>query len=316
VRRSFARPALVVAAASALTFAPAPRAPAKEHTAACAELGGMLARVRSTMKTANSHRLRGSSLAAYQVLQSTTASMARDSGGRRCGALGPTLTAALARAASAPSALDASLALDQGIEAALSLAGDGRLPRDPAPPKLLPVGEAALYGDGCPDVFAIAQRLDGPRAGLKDRVAAVLADLRAHPRCARVRAVLEQAAPDTLAHAVDSIRLDEPERPDASGDLASRCPELPLVVDHLANAISVGAPLFNAGDAAGCRRTYETAAAAVAAKIVPEGRCPTVRTLLGLGLTRAKEAASDRDAAWDLRHSFDAVLSDGPDASP
>jgi hypothetical protein len=34
--------------------------------------------------------MRGSSLAAFQVLQATTASMARDSAGRRCGALGPT----------------------------------------------------------------------------------------------------------------------------------------------------------------------------------------------------------------------------------
>jgi hypothetical protein len=316
VRRPLAHPALALAAAVALTAVPAPPAPAKEHTAACAELGGMLARVRSTMKAANSHRLRGSSLAAYQVLQTTTASMARDSGGRRCGALGPTLNAALSRAASSRNALDASLALDQGLEAALSLAGDGRLPRAPAPPKLLPVGEAALYGDGCPDVFTISQRLDGPRGTLNDRVGAVLADLRAHPRCAQVRTVLERAAPDTLAHAVDSIRLDEPERPDVSGDLASRCPELPMVVDHLASAISVGAPLFNAGDAAGCRRTYEAAAAAVAARIVPEGRCPTVRTLLSAGLTRAKEAANDREAAWDLRHSFDAILSEGPDASP
>lgn len=313
MRRPFAAPALVIASAIALT---ALRAPAKEHTAACAELGGMLARVRSTMKAANGHRLRGSSLAAYQVLQATTASMARDSGGRRCGALGPTLNAALTRAAASHSALDATLALDQGIEAALSLASEGRLPRELAPAKLLPVGEAALYGDGCPDVFAIAQRLDGPRGTLNDRVGAVLADLHDHPRCAQVRAVLERAAPDTLAHAVDSIRLDEPDRPDTGADLASRCPELPIIVDHLASAITVGAPLFNAGDATGCRQTYENAATAVAARIVPEGRCPTVRTLLAAGLARAKDAANDREAAWDLRHSFDAILTDDPDASP
>jgi hypothetical protein len=316
VRRPLVVTALVLAAAVALTAVPAARAPAKEHTAACAELGGMLARVRSTMKAANGHRLRGSSLGAYQVLQSTAASMARDSGGRRCGALGPTLNAALARAAASRSALDASLALDQGIEAALSLAGDGRLPRDPTPAKLLPVGEAALYGEGCPDVFEISQRLDGPRGTLSDRVGAVLADLRAHPRCVQVRALLERAAPEGLAHAVDSIRLDEPDRVDATADLTSRCPELPIVVDHLAAAITVGAPQFNAGDAAACRKTYEAAAAAVAARIVPEGRCPTVRTLLSAGLKRAKEAASDREAAWDLRHSFDAILSEGPDASP
>lgn len=304
-----------VVAAAALVVGFAPQAPAKEHTAACAELGGMLARVRSSMHAASGHRLRGSSLAAFQVLQATTASMARDSGGRRCGALGPTLTAALARAASARSALDASLALDQGLEAALSLAGEGRLPRDRSPAKLLPVGEAALYADGCPDLFAIAQRLDGPRATLNERVATLLTDLRDHPRCAQVRAVLERARPDGLAHAVDSIRLDEPEQPDTGAGLASRCPELPLVVDHLGAAISVGAPLFNAGNAAACRQTYEDAAAAVGKRLVPEGRCPTVRALLAAGLARAKDAPDDREAAWDLRHSFDAILSE-PGASP
>ncbi len=297
-------------AAAAFVVAPARRAPAKEHTAACSELGGMLARVRASMQAARGHRLRGSSLGAYQVLQATTASMARDAAGRRCGALGPTLTSALARAAAAPTALDASLALDQGLEAALSLAGDGRLPRQPTPAKLLPVGESALYADGCPDLFAIAQRLDGPRVSLPERVASVLADLRAHPRCEQVKRVLERAGPDGLAHAVDSVRLDEPEQPDMAAGLASRCPELPLVVDHLGAAIGVGAPQFNAGDAAACRHTYEQAAAAVGTRLVPEGRCPTVRALLAAGLARAKDAADDREAAWDLRHSFDAILSD------
>jgi hypothetical protein len=303
-------------AAALCVVALAPRAPAKEHTAACAELGGMLARVRASMQAASGHRMRGSSLAAFQVLQATTASMARDSAGRRCGALGPTLTAALARAASSPTALDASLALDQGLEAALSLAGEGRLPRHPAPAKLLPVGESALYADGCPDLFHIAQRLDGPRSTLRERVTAVLDDLRAHPRCAQVQRVLQRASPDELAHAVDSIRLDEPEQTDAAAGLASRCPELPLVVDHLAGAIGVGAPQFNAGDAAACRHTYEEAAAAVGTRLVPEGRCPTVRALLAAGLARAKDAADDREAAWDLRHSFDAILTDEPGALP
>ena len=292
------------------------RAPAKEHTAACPELAGMMARVRTGLQAASSQRQRGSSLAAYQVLRATAASLARDGAGRRCGAVGSTVSAALTRAAASPTALDASLELDRGIDDVLSLASDGRLPRDVAPPKVLPVAEAALYGDGCPDLFALAQRLDGPREGVRGRVAAVLADLRAHPRCAQVRRVLERAGPDQLAHAADSITLDEPEEPDTEAGLASRCPELPIVVDRLATAIGVGAPQFNAGDAAACRHTYEETAAAVATRVIPEGRCPTVRTLLSAGLARAKSAPDDRQAAWDLRHSFDAILSEGPGASP
>jgi hypothetical protein len=285
-------------------------APAKEHTAACPELAAMITRVRSGLEAASGQRLRGSSLAAYQVLRATAASMVRDSGGDRCGALGPTLKTFLARAASSQTALDASVELDLGLDAALSLATDGHLPLTSSPPKLPPVTEAAVYGQDCPDLFPMTLRLEGPRDGLRDRVAVLLADLHARPRCARVRHLLEDAPPDKLAHAVDSIRLDEPDDGDAPGDLAllSRCPELPLVVERLSSAISVGAPIFNSGDVSGCRRTYEAAAHTVVTEVVAEGRCPTVRTLLAAGLARAQGAADDREAAWALRHSFDAIL--------
>jgi hypothetical protein len=303
------RGALIAAAVAAAFARPAP---AKEHTASCPELTRMMGRVRATMQAANDHRQRGSSLAAYQVLRATVSSMARDSIAGRCGALGPTLNAALARASAAPTALDASLQLDRALDSTLLLAAEGRLPRDAPPPKLLPVGEAALYGSDCPDLFALAKRLDNGQGSLSERVAAVLADLRAHPRCAQVRRVLEKAAPDRLAHAADSVRLDEPEEDDGDAGLAGRCPELPQVMERLGAAISVGAPQYNAGDAAACRHTYEQASAAVATQLIPEGRCPTVRALLAAGRARAKSAPDDRQAAWDLRHSFDAILAEEP----
>jgi hypothetical protein len=299
----------VLAAAVALAARPAP---AKEHTASCLELSRMIGRVRATLQAANTHRQRGSSLGAYQVLHATVASMAHDSVAGRCGALGPTLNAALARASNATSALDASLELDRALDATLTLASEGKLPRDRPPLKLLPVGEAALYGTDCPDLFALAKKLDAGQGTLAERVAAILADLRAHPRCAQVRRVLERATPDGLAHAADSVRLDEPEDEDADAGLAGRCPELPLVMERLGAAISVGAPQYNAGDAAACRHTYEQASAVVATQVIPEGRCPTVRALLAAGRARAKGASDDRQAAWDLRHSFDAILSEDP----
>ena len=55
---------------------------AKEHTASCPELGGMIGRVRASLEAAAGQRLRGSSLGAYQVLLSTVGSMVRDSAGR------------------------------------------------------------------------------------------------------------------------------------------------------------------------------------------------------------------------------------------
>jgi hypothetical protein len=302
-------------------------APAKEHTASCPELGGMIGRVRASLEAAAGQRLRGSSLGAYQVLLSTVGSMVRDSAGQHCGALGPTLSSAVRRAAGSQTALDASIELDLGLDAALSLATDGHLPYPSSPPKLpmipsssassapSPVGEAVLYAQDCPDLFSLTVRLDGPRQTLPQRVGGLLTDLGAHPRCARLRRVLEGASSDRLAHAVDSIRLDEPDEMPISGagalTLLSRCPELPLVVEKLGAAIEVGAPQFNGGDAAACYATYQAAARLVTSQIVGEERCPGVRALLATGLARAESAASPDEAAWAMRRSFDAILS-GP----
>jgi hypothetical protein len=298
---------------------------AKEHTASCPELGGMIGRVRASLEAAAGQRQRGSSLGAYQVLLSTVDSMVRDSAGQHCGALGATLASAVRRASRSGSALDASIELDMGIDAALSLATEGHLPFASSPPKIpmilplsptaapAPVGEAVLYGQGCPDLFQLTLRLDGPRQTLATRVNGLLADLGAHPRCERVRRVLADAPADRLAHAVDSIRLDEPDETPVSSenDLLARCPELPLVVERLASAVEVGAPQFNAGDPAACLETYRAATRAVTAEVVGEGRCPGVRSLLATGLARAESAPSPSEAAWAMRHSFDAVLA-GP----
>jgi hypothetical protein len=314
-------------------------APAKEHTAACPELAGMIGRVRASLEAAGGQRQRGSSMGAYQVLLSTVGSMVRESGGDHCGALGPTLSSALRRAATSRTALDASVELDLGLDAALSLATDGHLPFASSPPKIpfrapapssssslassrpTPVGEAAVYAQDCPDLFALTLRLDGPAQSLPERVKVLLSDLQARPRCAYVRRVLESASAERLPHAVDSIRLDEPDEADVSpdGGLLARCPELPLVVERLASAIEVGAPQYNAGDAAACLATYQQAARAVTSRIVGEERCPIVRSLLAAGVARAESAPTSNEAAWAMRHSFDAILSGplgGPSANP
>jgi hypothetical protein len=291
-------------------------APAKEHTAACPELVGMISRVRASLEAASGQRRRGSSLGAYQVLRSTTTSMVRESAGQHCGALGPTLASALQRATAARTALDASVELDLGLDAALSLATEGHLPYASSPPKLPPIGEAAFYGQDCPDLFPLIVSLEGPSQNLAARVKILLTDLDAHPRCARVRRVLQGASAERLAHAVDSIRLDEPNEVASSGDadLLSRCPELPLVIERLSTAIEIGAPQYNAGDPAACLQTYEVAARAVTAHVIGEERCPGVRSLLATGLARAESAPTPNEAAWALRHSFDAIVS-GPRSS-
>jgi hypothetical protein len=304
---------------------------AKEHTASCSELGGMIGRVRASLEAAAGQRQRGSSLGAYQVLLSTIGSMVRDSAGQHCGALGPTLSLAVRRAVRCRTALDASIELDLGLDAALSLATDGHLPYATSPPKVpmttpmttasgppSPVGEAVLYAQDCPDLFPLTVSLDGPRQGLTERVSGLLTDLGRHPRCARLRQVLEGASAERLAHAVDSIRLDEPDEPTTSGasSLLARCPELPLVVERLSAAIEIGVPEFNTGDAAACLETYQTAARAVTSQIVGEERCPGVRAVLATGLARAESAPTPDEAAWAMRHSFDAILSGPVSPSP
>ncbi|HVR62872.1 MAG TPA: hypothetical protein VMU50_13295 [Polyangia bacterium] len=307
----------VLAATIVLALAP-PSASSKEHAAACPELPAMIARVRAGLEAAASERVRGSSLAAYQILRTTAASMVRDADGDRCGALGRTLTSALTRAAGARTALDASVELDLGLDAALSLATDGHPRYARIPPKVLAVGEAVVYGQDCPDLFPLTVRLEGPPDSLSDRVRRVLRDLKTRPRCQRVERLLGSAAPERLAHAVDSIRLDEPDdaAPPDDAALWTRCPEFPLIVERLAAAISIGAPLYNAGDALACQRTYEAAVRAVTTDVVGVGRCPLVRTVLGTALARADAAGSANEAAWALRHGFDSVLSGDTRAAP
>jgi hypothetical protein len=116
---------------------------------------------------------------------------------------------------------------------------------------------------------------------------------------------------------VDSISLDEPDDIQSSDsiDTLTRCPELPQVIERLTSAIEVGAPQYNAGDAEGCRRTYEVAARAIPAQVLAQDtahdRCPGVRVLLAAGLARAQSSTTPNEAAWALRRSFDAIVS-GP----
>jgi hypothetical protein len=317
VRRS--RPFVVFALGGSGLLASSYSLEAKEHAASCDEIPGMIVRVRATLEAAMYQRHRGSSLGAYQVLHSTTISMAGDAQRSGCGALGATLATALRRAGSARTALEASVELDVGLETSLSLAMNGRPPLSSSPPKLPPVAEAAIYGAECPDLYPVTLRLDGPPDGLASRVSTVLADLRDHPRCERVRKLLEGAKEgakkDRLNEAVDSIRLDEPDpMPADDANPLHRCPEFPIVFERLSSAIAVGAPRYNAGDANGCRRLYEETARKIAGEVIARGRCPVVRGLLEAGLAGAAASSDASDAAWALRRSFDAVL-EGPRSS-
>jgi hypothetical protein len=320
-------PAAVLVALSAGLLAPS-SSPAKEHGAACAPLPAIIDRLRGALLLAAFHRGRGSSLAAYETLRTSAASVTDDRAAAGCGVVQGVLAQALSRAGEESTAMAASLQIDEGIAAALSVALTGSTAGPQAAAKLLDVTESVEYGGGCPDLFKLVRRLtlrsqQGgpprplPADQLPSQVADLLAELRPQHRCLAVTQLLGAAAQrertepramsNELAHAVDSLRLDEPDQSIDTQNPIARCPELPLVVERIAGAIAVGAPLYNKGDHAACRDLYRRVARAVRDDVIPAGRCPAARAELDAALTAAAQASDPGDAAWALRHGFDRI---------
>ncbi len=71
----------------------------------------------------------------------------------------------------------------------------------------------------------------------------------------------------------------------------------------IAAAIQQGAPLYNRGDIKGCADLYRKTA-----EQVMQRASPADQQILREGLQKAGNASSSKDAAWALRHAFDAVL--------
>jgi hypothetical protein len=298
--------ALTLTCALALSAGPLARMPlAKEHAAGCAALPRIVDRMRNTLLLASVHRTRGSSLAAYQVMRVNADTLLKEPDTRECGALARFFEQALQRATAAGNAADASMELDLGYASALALAVAGRLPPDAIAAKRVDVPEAAQYGANCPDLFALVRRLEAPTPKLEERAAAILADLRARPRCGEVKAALESRT--DLLGAVDALVLDEvPQTPSGENPVA-RCPELPVVLDRVAVTIRQGAPLYNKGDHQGCQSLYVKTARALTDEVIPPRRCPMVRRTLIRALEESAAAPTAGEAAWALRRGFDKV---------
>jgi serine/threonine-protein kinase len=82
----------------------------------------------------------------------------------------------------------------------------------------------------------------------------------------------------------------------------------PVVLEAIERAILVGAPLYNAGDHAGCHEVYRREAL----RLVDEGAVAgLIAARLRDGLARAAARASATDAAWDMRRALDDVLLPG-----
>jgi hypothetical protein len=74
----------------------------------------------------------------------------------------------------------------------------------------------------------------------------------------------------------------------------------------ITSSIGRGAPLFNAGDAAGCAQEYEEAATKLEATIAPS--CVGPVRALGEGRVAATKLALPNAQAWAMRDAFDGLL--------
>jgi len=78
------------------------------------------------------------------------------------------------------------------------------------------------------------------------------------------------------------------------------------LVDDIDGAISVGAPLYNAGNFAGCYHMYEGTASDVERQL--SAACAGPARALEAGRTRAAGLSPSSAQAWAMRDAFDGLL--------
>lgn len=96
------------------------------------------------------------------------------------------------------------------------------------------------------------------------------------------------------------------DQPGFRSRLEKSCPDLNELDETIGAAISIGAPIYNAGSPLGCYRIYEGAAYKLLYRL--EQRCPGVTALLRSGLARAESQPDYSAKAWTMRRTFDAIL--------
>ncbi len=137
------------------------------------------------------------------------------------------------------------------------------------------------------------------------------------PALDRALAVASRATGDAVAAALSEAfeRLRQPSPQAAAQAFATaptrHGPPIALVSDlvrgAILRAIRQGVPAYNAGDHAGCAREYQLTADAIVGECGRDPAAAPVAAWLGTIAERAR-AASPHDAAWMLRHAFDALL--------
>jgi len=87
--------------------------------------------------------------------------------------------------------------------------------------------------------------------------------------------------------------------------LIKSCPQIVAMDQAIEAAISIGAPIYNAGSPLGCYRIYEGAAFKILYQL--GDACPDAAAVLRAGLARAESDSAVGQKAWTLRRTFDAL---------
>ncbi len=106
----------------------------------------------------------------------------------------------------------------------------------------------------------------------------------------------------------DSVSADMPNAVAARtaiGPPVSRTP--PFVRDAIVRALRVGVPAYNQGDHAACAREYLRAAEHITAESLKSEETHLFASWLG-GVIQTARGCGPTDAAWTVRHAFDALL--------
>jgi len=133
------------------------------------------------------------------------------------------------------------------------------------------------------------------------------------PLVARPTAIpMDQFAAETTLDGETAAAEEEPDVrivrkvPEHSVKVLDGCSDEQIseVVDAIASAIDVGAPLYNRGDIEACFRIYE----GTSTKLERDPPCPGIGKAFGDGLLRASTLATYKEKAWALRDTFDGLI--------
>lgn len=132
---------------------------------------------------------------------------------------------------------------------------------------------------------------------------------------AYVKELLKRPAPVDLEAFAKATFQDDPDAPDPKRKIPTFAPTLldsctapsvAILLRGIGDAIDVGAPLYNDGNALACYHVYEGAASDLQKQLGTS--CPRAARTLAEGRRRAADLTKPTDRAWALRDTFDGLL--------